>query len=91
MISPLGQAYKDITIQYLKTRKLAPKTVEIQQSLNAFLKTTQYTIGQLDDGIIYIGTTFCRNHETPKCAACPIHDLCLAHNERQDLIDDYRT
>jgi hypothetical protein len=89
--SPVGQLYKDITTQHLKVRKLAPKTVEIQQSLNAFLKDTQYGIGHLDDGIIYIGTTFCRNHETPKCSKCPINNLCLGHNERQNLINDYRT
>jgi hypothetical protein len=84
-------AYKEIVTQHLKTCKRVPKTVKIQQSLNAFLKGTQYGIGHLDDGIIYIGTTFCRNHETPRCSECPVNKYCLGYNERQDLIDDYRT
>jgi hypothetical protein len=89
--SPWGQTYKEITTQHMKTCKLVPKKVKIQQSLNVFLKGTQYGIGHLDDGIIYIGTTFCRNHEKPICSECPINKLCLGYNERQGLIDDYRT
>jgi hypothetical protein len=89
--SQWGQVYKDVTTQHMKTYKLVPKTVKIQQSLNMFLKGTQYGIGHLDDGIIYIGTTFCRNHETPICSECPINKFCLGYNEHPEWVDDYRT
>ena len=50
----------------------------------------EYGIGHLDDGLIYIGTNFCYNHENPKCIECPIRELCLA-NKKRDLIYNYRT
>lgn len=87
----LKNIYDDITMNYLCTKKRLPKNIEIQQTFNAFLLNSQYGIGQLDDGIIHIGTTFCRNHDVPLCENCPIKDLCEGFNNRKELIDEYRT
>lgn len=83
--------YDDISINYLQTKKRSPKNIEIQQTFNAFLLNSQFGIGHLDDGIIYIGTNFCRNHDAPLCDSCPIKDLCVAYNNKNELIDEYRT
>jgi hypothetical protein len=87
--SEFGQHYLEVMKMSFGQRK---RTIELQRIPNALLINTDYAVGDLDDGIIHIGTKYCLNHENPKCAACPIHRLCLAHNnERQDLINDYRT
>ena len=83
--------YQDIAINYLKTKKRPTKNIEIQQTFNVFLKDTEYGIGHLDDGMIYIGTNFCRNHDFPLCASCPIRELCTGFNNNNELIDEYRT
>ncbi|GHT20879.1 hypothetical protein FACS189419_00880 [Planctomycetales bacterium] len=81
--------------QYLAVMKTSfgqrKRTIELQRIPNALLINTDYFIGDLDDGIIHIGTKYCLNHENPKCNECPLNRICLGHNERQDLIDDYRT
>jgi len=83
--------YQNIAKNYLKTKKRSPKNIEIQQTFNVFLKDTIYGIGHLDDGMIYIGTNFCRNHDVPICENCPIKELCTGFNGKRELIDDYRT
>jgi adenine-specific DNA glycosylase len=88
--SNFKEKYIEISTQYLKTKK-RPQNIEIQQTINAFLKDTEYGIGHLDDGLIYIGTNFCKNHETPKCENCPIKDICLGYKKQPELIKDYRT
>jgi len=90
---PLVNSYKEITTKYLKTRKREPKYIEIQQLPNAFLKDNVfgYGIGHLDDGLIYIGTNFCFNHDSPKCNECPIKEYCEGYNEKKELISEYRT
>jgi len=89
--SDIGNNYKEITTQHLKTRKRLPSKIEIQQAPNAFLKNTKYSIGDLDDGLIHIGTRFCFNHETPKCNECPINKFCVGYQKQSELISDYRT
>jgi hypothetical protein len=74
--------------QYFGSRK---RSVEIQQIPNALLEDSNYGIGDLDDGIIYIGTNFCRNHDVPLCENCPIKELCEGYNNKKELIDEYRT
>jgi hypothetical protein len=83
--------YQNIAINFLKTKKRSPKNIEIQQIFNVFLKDTQYGIGNLDDGMICIGTNFCKNHDTALCDKCPIRELCEGFNNNKELIDDYRT
>jgi hypothetical protein len=83
--------YQNIAVNYLKTKKRPPKNIEIQQTFNVLLKDTNYGIGHLDDGMIYIGTKFCRNHDVPLCENCPINTLCVGFNNKKELIDEYRT
>lgn len=71
--------------------KSRPRTVEIQQIPNALLLGTDFGIGDLDDGLIYIGTKFCLNHNRPKCDECPIKNSCKGKNDNPSLIKDYRT
>ena len=84
----LGRHYIEVMKTHFGQRK---RIIEIQRLPNALLIDTDYAIGDLDDGIIHIGTTYCRNHETPNCKKCPINKLCLGYQKQRDLIDDYRT
>ena len=86
----LFEKYKTICAEHLCTKK-RPQTIEIQQIPNALLLGTGYGIGELDDGLVYIGTNFCLNHENPKCKDCPIKELCKGYKNNSDLIQNYRT
>jgi len=86
--SALGKRYLDVMKTYFGQKK---RIVEIQRLPNALLIDTDYAIGDLDDGIVHIGTTYCLNHETPKCAKCPINKFCEGYQKQQELIADYRT
>ncbi len=46
------------------------------------------SIGRLDDAIMHIGLTYCRN-DAPDCEYCPLSDLCYAHNDDNRRITDY--
>jgi adenine-specific DNA glycosylase len=83
--------YAKISIDYLKTKKRNPSEIEIQQIPNVLLLNSGYGIGDLDDGLIYIGTNYCYNHDQPLCNKCPIKNLCLGYKQRKDLISNYRT
>jgi hypothetical protein len=83
--------YAKISIDHLKTKKRNPSEIEIQQIPNVLLLNSGYGIGDLDDGLIYIGTNYCYNHEQPLCNKCPIKNLCLGYKQRKDLISNYRT
>lgn len=87
----LFETYEFICVKYLCTKKRGPKTIEIQQIPNALLVDTGYGIGELDDGLVHIGTNFCYNHENPKCKECPINNLCEGFRNNSKLISDYRT
>jgi adenine-specific DNA glycosylase len=65
--------------------------IEIQQLPNILLENSNYGIGDLDDGIIHIGTNFCKNHDIPLCNNCPIKDLCEGFLNKKELLDEYRT
>lgn len=86
----LFERYKTICSEYFNTKK-RPKTIEIQQIPNALLLDTDYGIDELDNGLIYIGTNYCLNHENPKCEDCPIKKLCEGYKNNSDLIQNYRT
>ena len=87
----LLESYESICVEYLKVKKRRPSKIEIQRIPNALLLGTKYGIGDLDDGLIYIGTNYCYNHDKPNCKKCPIKDLCLGFKEKKDLISEYRT
>lgn len=90
-IKNLMKAYSSVCLEHLKTRKRIPTKAEIQQIPNAILLGTNYGIGDLDDGLVYIGTNFCFNHDEPRCAECPINNLCEGYNTKRDLITKHRT
>jgi len=74
--------------KYFGNRK---RSIEIQQLPNALLENSQLGIGHLDDGMIHIGTNYCRNHDEPLCETCPINVFCEGFNEKNEWINDYRT
>ncbi|MEW6041724.1 MAG: hypothetical protein AB1633_09400 [Elusimicrobiota bacterium] len=82
--------YKTIVTEYLKTQ-VRPQTVQIQQIPNVLLLDTEYGIGDIDDGIMYIGTNYCLNHENPECDKCPICSECVGFVKERKLITEYRT
>ena len=83
--------YNEVILNHLKIRKRIPTKFEIQQIPNAMLLNSKFGIGDFDDGLIYIGTKFCFNHEKPDCKNCPLKDLCLGKNKKPELIKNYRT
>ncbi|MCD6549207.1 hypothetical protein J7K41_00630, partial [Candidatus Micrarchaeota archaeon] len=83
--------YNKIITQHLKIRKRSSTLVEIQHIPNAILLNSKYGIGDFDDGLIYIGTNFCFNHDKPKCKRCPLKDLCMGNNWKTKFIKNYRT
>jgi hypothetical protein len=85
---PLGKRYFEVMKQCFGQRK---KIIEIQRLPNVLLVDTGYTIADLDEGIIHIGTTYCLNNELPKCKKCPINRLCEGHQQHSEWITSYRT
>lgn len=87
--------YKDIAVNLLRSHKKSPKKIEIQRIPSAFLiyshGKTGYSIADLDEGLIYIGTKFCYNHDRPLCGSCPISNYCAGYQYSGHLISEYRT
>jgi len=88
--------YREIITKYLKIG-MKPKSVEIQRIPNFLIyklnisTNYNYSIADFDDGLIYIGTNYCFNHENPNCDLCPLQNICKAHNEDEELIKKYTT
>ncbi|GAB4404863.1 MAG: hypothetical protein Kow00123_16790 [Anaerolineales bacterium] len=88
----LVAAYQDLCVNHLRTHRKLPKKIEIQRiPLALLLSGRTHTPGELDDGLMYIGTEFCLNHGEPLCGACPIAPLCQGHVDNAGLIQSYRT
>lgn len=98
----LKSEYDNLVINYLKVNKRPPQKAEIQRIPNLLIniinkenekkkKNKNYSIADFDDGLMYIGTNFCFNHNDPKCKDCPISDICVGYNEDNSLIENYRT
>jgi hypothetical protein len=87
--------YDDIAVAHLRTHTRLPRKVEIQRIQHAYLMAgfgaNRLTVAHFDDGLMHIGTTFCLNHDRPRCAECPINTLCEGHQSNSQLILDYRT
>jgi hypothetical protein len=84
--------YQEICTVHLKTHKRAPQKIEIQRIPLALLyKNKNFTVGELDDGLMYIGTHLCVNHDDTSCDACPLMNICEGNNKNKKLITDYRT
>jgi len=84
------EKYKKIVSDYLKVQT-NPKKIKLQHIPNVLLMNTKYGIGDLDDGLMYIGTNFCFNHKNPRCGECPIRNNCVGFSKNRRLITDYRT
>ncbi|MGQ9585317.1 MAG: hypothetical protein ACUVXG_07945 [Anaerolineae bacterium] len=89
--SLLFETYCELYAKHLKIGRGAPRTFPVQRIPLALLLNTGYTPGELDDGLMYIGTQYCFNHADPLCADCPVHAHCLGHAGNRSLITDYRT
>lgn len=83
--------YDKLCIDCLKDAIKRPRIIKLQRVPEALLYEDQnYTVGELDDGLMYIGTNFCFNHDNPECDKCPIKDLCKGYKNR-NLITEYAT
>ena len=92
--SEFFQDYLYVVKEHLKMGK--PRSMEIQRIPNLLIyklnKDGQdFSVGDFDDGLIYIGTNYCYNHDKPKCEDCPLNDICRGHKENDHLIREYRT
>lgn len=89
----IRDAYVDIALNHHQTYKRAPRKVSIQNIGPAILLASgsKYGAGNLDDGLVYVGTIYCLNHDEPRCGECPVQQYCEGYNERPDLIHEYRT
>lgn len=85
------KANEEIITKHLMTGKRQPRSIQLQQIPNILLLNTEYGIGNLDDGLIHIGTNFCFNTDDPRCAKCPVNNLCDGYNKNNSLITDYST
>jgi len=47
-------------------------------------------LDEYDDGLMYVGTKYCFNHENPRCKGCPLKGLCKGSNEDRTLIEGSR-
>lgn len=82
------EKYKELTKNHLKQ---ARRNVLFQLAPIALIfEERTYSVGELDDGLMYIGTNFCFNTDTPKCDECPLKDYCKATKDR-NLITQYAT
>ncbi|MCX7785006.1 MAG: hypothetical protein N2201_02075 [candidate division WOR-3 bacterium] len=93
--SELFTYYKDIVNNYLKIG-MSPRAAEIQRMPTLILyilkkKGYHYSIADFDDGLMKIGTEYCKNNTSPKCQNCPIKQLCFAFNKDKSLIKEYWT
>ena len=101
-VTPLSaqeeKIYKALVLQYLKTHQKPPQKTEIQRIQHIYLldyslhhPEDKLTVAHFDDGLMYVGTRYCLNHDQPRCEGCPLQDVCVGYQERPELISRYRT
>jgi len=84
--------YRNLCVNYLRPNRRPPRRVEIQRiPLAILLAGERFTPGELDDGLMYVGTRFCFNHDQPLCSKCPVRHHCVGYESQRSLILDYRT
>jgi hypothetical protein len=89
-VSTLRISYREVVKAHLQIG--SPHKVQIQRIPLALLYMDRIgTPGELDDGLMYVGTQFCFNHDQPRCQHCPINEVCRGYQENRSLITDYRT
>lgn len=90
--SAVSESYRELHVNHLRPNRRPPRTIAMQRiPLAILLAGGRHTPGELDDGLMYIGTRFCFNHDEPLCAGCPVRGLCAGYQEKKSLIQDYRT
>jgi len=87
----MQDVYGEIAVQHLATHKKRPRKFEIQRLQHLYLMLNGQTVADFDDGLIYIGTNYCFNHDQPQCQSCPLKGVCLAYLSAPELIQKYRT
>ncbi|MEW6524978.1 MAG: hypothetical protein AB1445_15850 [Bacillota bacterium] len=87
-------AYVRICTEHLAVNSRPPRKIQIQRMPHALLieapNRGDLGIADLDEGLIHIGTTYCFNHNLPRCADCPIGAECRGRVQ-PELIQKYRT
>jgi len=88
----LVDANRRLCVDHLRSHKRAPQKVQAQHipSSIALLDGTM-TPGEIDDGLIRVGTEWCFNTAIPRCNACPLKSVCAGANEQPELIANVRT
>jgi len=91
----IQSCYSEIAVNHLKSHRRPPRKVEIQRIQHAYLledyENTGLSVSDFDEGLIYIGTNFCFNHDKPNCEHCPIEKYCQGLHSSPELIANYRT
>jgi hypothetical protein len=88
----LLEANKRLCVDHLRSHKRGPSRVQAQHIPSAVsLLDGTMTPGQIDDGLIKIGTEWCVNTATPQCRECPVRRMCAGANGQSHLITDVRT
>lgn len=82
-----------LCVNHLRTHRKRPTKVEIQRlpSILSLRSRRTFTLGQIDDGLIKIGTTWCFNTAAPDCAHCPVRTHCAGATRQPALITKVRT
>lgn len=83
--------YGEILTNHLQVKSARWRKVEIQQIPNALLLDSDYTLGEFDDGLMYLGTRQCFNHASPRCDECHVRTRCRGNREDQSLISGFTT
>ncbi|MBI4258130.1 MAG: hypothetical protein HY619_04170 [Thaumarchaeota archaeon] len=92
---PRFEDYKQIATKFLRTDR-RPQSIEIQRLPNLLVyeigkDEKNFSVGDFDDGLMFIGTNFCFNHENPLCQRCPLANSCKGHISERSLIESYTT
>jgi hypothetical protein len=90
--SDLCEVNVNLCVNHLKTHRRAPRKIELQRIPSILaLRQGDLRPGDIDDGLIKVGTTWCSNTSEPNCAECPLRTSCIAAQENSNLITDVRT
>lgn len=85
-------ANRTLCVDHLRSHKRAPQKVQAQHIPSAVaLLDGNMTPGEIDDGLIRVGTEWCFNTGNPRCAECPLRAVCAGANGQPGLITDVRT
>ena len=81
--------YVTISRNHLCTHKRSPKAAEIQRIPHIYLLSSisKFSVADFDDGLIFIGTTYCLNNQEPRCNECPVKQYCRANLTDFELVE----